>query len=133
MEYCTDDPSAKRFFRGVYQGKKSIKYYLRCIKVYVADIMAEPRCLIVSSYWVTIDLGLWPIHDNFKHLPPVPLYSTVPSRPFDTWGIDVIGAIEPPSATRHHFILADTDYFSKWAEAIPLREVKFDNVINFLE
>jgi transposase InsO family protein len=25
------------------------------------------------------------------------------------------------------------DYFSKWAEAIPLREVKSDNVINFLE
>jgi transposase InsO family protein len=25
------------------------------------------------------------------------------------------------------------DYFSKWVEAIPLREVKSDNVINFLE
>jgi hypothetical protein len=24
------------------------------------------------------------------------------------------------------------DYFSKWAEAIPLREAKSDNVINFL-
>jgi hypothetical protein len=31
------------------------------------------------------------------------------------------------------FILAATDYFSKWVEAIPLREVKSDNVINFLE
>jgi hypothetical protein len=48
-------------------------------------------------------------------------------------GIDFIGAIEPPSARGHHFILAVTDYFSKWAKAIPLREVKFDNVINFLE
>jgi transposase InsO family protein len=25
------------------------------------------------------------------------------------------------------------DYFSKWAKAIPLREVKSDNIINFLE
>jgi hypothetical protein len=73
------------------------------------------------------------IHDNFKHLPPVPLHPTVPTWPFDAWGIDVIGAIEPPSAWGHHFILAATDYFSKWAEAIPLREVKSDNVINFLE
>jgi hypothetical protein len=73
------------------------------------------------------------IHDNFKHLSPVPLHPMVPSWPFDAWGIDVIGAIEPPSARGHHFILATTDYFSKWAEAIPLREVKSDNVINFLE
>jgi hypothetical protein len=73
------------------------------------------------------------IHDNFKYLPLVPLHPTVPSWPFDAWGIDVIGAIEPPSSRGHHFILAATDYFSKWAEAIPLREVKSDNVINFLE
>jgi hypothetical protein len=73
------------------------------------------------------------IHDNFKHLPPVPLLPTFPSWPFDAWGIDVIGAIEPPSVRGHHFILTTTDYFSKWAEAIPLREVKSDNAINFLE
>jgi hypothetical protein len=41
--------------------------------------------------------------------------------------------IEPPSLRGHRFILAATDYFSRWAEAIPLREVKSDNVINFLE
>jgi hypothetical protein len=73
------------------------------------------------------------IHDNFKHLPSVPLHPTVPSWPFDAWGIDVIGAIEPPSAWGHHFILTAMDYFSKWVKAIPLREVKSDNVINFLE
>jgi hypothetical protein len=33
----------------------------------------------------------------------------------------------------YHFILAATDYFFKWAEAIPLREVKSNIVINFLE
>jgi hypothetical protein len=73
------------------------------------------------------------IHDNFKYLPPVPLHPTVTSWSFDAWGIDVIGAIEPPSSRGHHFILAATDYFSKWVEVIPLREVKSDNVINFLE
>jgi hypothetical protein len=73
------------------------------------------------------------IHDNSKHLPPVLLHPTVSSWPFNAWGIDVIDAIEPLSARRHHFILVATDYFSKWVEATPLREVKFDNVINFLE
>jgi transposase InsO family protein len=41
--------------------------------------------------------------------------------------------IEPPSPRGHRFILVATDYFSRWAEAIPLREVKSDNVINFLK
>ena len=73
------------------------------------------------------------IHGDFKHQTPVPLHPTIPSWPFDAWGIDVIGMIEPPSQQGHRFILAATDYFSRWAEAIPLREVKSDNVINFLE
>jgi hypothetical protein len=51
------------------------------------------------------------IHDNFKHLPPVPLHPTVP-WPFDACEIDTIGAIEPPSARGHHFILTATDHFS---------------------
>jgi len=73
------------------------------------------------------------IHGDFKHQPPVPLHPTIPSWPFDAWGIDVIGPIDPPSSGGHRFILAATDYFSKWAEAVSLREVKSDNVINFLE
>jgi len=52
---------------------------------------------------------------------------------FEAWGIDVIGPISPPSARGHRFILAITDYFSKWAEAVPLAEVKTTNVINFIK
>jgi hypothetical protein len=72
-------------------------------------------------------------HNCQIHVSPVPLHPMVPSWPFDAWGIYVIGAIKSPSAREHHFILVAMDYFSKWAEAIPLREVKSDNVINFLE
>jgi hypothetical protein len=39
----------QEFSCGVYQGKKPIKYYLRCIKVYVVDIKAIPKCIITSS------------------------------------------------------------------------------------
>jgi hypothetical protein len=73
------------------------------------------------------------IHGNFKHLPPVALHPTVPSWPFDAWGIDVIGPVDPPSTSGHRFILAATDYFSKWAEVVPLSEVKSENAIKFLE
>ena len=45
----------------------------------------------------------------------------------------MVGPISPPSSKRHRFILAITDYFSKWAEAIPLREVKTIDVIKFIK
>ncbi|GKV35504.1 hypothetical protein SLEP1_g43762 [Rubroshorea leprosula] len=44
----------------------------------------------------------------------------------------VIGPITPKSSAGHAYILAATDYFSKWAEAIPLREVKKENVVDFI-
>jgi len=37
------------------------------------------------------------IRGDFKHRPPVPLHPTVPSWPFDAWGIDVICPFDPPS------------------------------------
>ena len=46
--------------------------------------------------------------------------------------MDIIGPISPPSAKGHRFILAITEYFSKWSEAIPLREVKTSDVIKFI-
>jgi len=49
------------------------------------------------------------------------------------WGMDVVGPISPPSSKGHPFILAITDYFSKWAEAIPLKEVKISDMIKFIK
>jgi len=47
--------------------------------------------------------------------------------------MDVVGLISPPSSKGHRFILVITDYFFKWAEAIPLREVKTSNAIKFIK
>ncbi|XP_070029337.1 uncharacterized protein [Nicotiana sylvestris] len=51
------------------------------------------------------------------------------SRPFDAWGLDVVGPL-PKSSGGHLYILAATDYFSKWAEVVALKEVKKENVAN---
>ena len=40
---------------------------------------------------------------------------------------------QPSSSKGHRSILAITNYLSKWAEAIPLREVKRSNVIKFIK
>jgi hypothetical protein len=111
---------------GGHQSGAKMYHSIKLVGYYWPRIMSD--CLKIAKSCHNCQ-----IHDNFKHLPPVPLHPTVPTCPFDAWGIDVIDAIEPLSARGHHFILATTDYFSKWVEAIPLREVKSNNVINFLE
>nr|XP_009773112.1 PREDICTED: uncharacterized protein LOC104223381 [Nicotiana sylvestris] len=71
------------------------------------------------------------LHANFIHQPLEVLHPTVASWPFDAWGLDVVGPL-PKSSGGHLYILAATDYFSKWAEAVSLKEVKKENVANFI-
>ncbi|XP_074299682.1 uncharacterized protein LOC141630831 [Silene latifolia] len=52
---------------------------------------------------------------NFIHQPPEPLHPTVSSWPFEAWGLDVVGPLTPKASNGHEYILAATEYFSKWA------------------
>ncbi|XP_075098072.1 uncharacterized protein LOC142175385 [Nicotiana tabacum] len=70
-------------------------------------------------------------HANFIHQPPEVLHPTVTSWPFDTWGLDVVGPL-PKYSGGHLYILAATDYFSKWVEVVSPKEVKKKNVDNFI-
>ncbi|KAK4409373.1 hypothetical protein Sango_0010300 [Sesamum angolense] len=45
--------------------------------------------------------------------------------------INVVGPLTKSSGG-HLYILAVTDYFSKWAKAVPLKEVKKENVADFI-
>ncbi|KAA0046253.1 uncharacterized protein E6C27_scaffold284G00560 [Cucumis melo var. makuwa] len=72
-------------------------------------------------------------HANFIHQPPEPLHPTIASWPFEAWGLDLVGPITPELSVGHSYILAGTDYFSKWAEAMPLREAKKENIVNFVQ
>jgi len=47
--------------------------------------------------------------------------------------MDINVPISPPSSKGYQFILARTNYFSKWAEAISLREVKTTDMIKFIK
>ncbi|XP_050368887.1 uncharacterized protein LOC126786979 [Argentina anserina] len=71
-------------------------------------------------------------HANFIHQPPEPLHPKISLHPFDVWGMDAIGPITPKSSAGHMYTLAATDSFSKWAEAIPLKEIKKENVVDFI-
>jgi hypothetical protein len=53
--------------------------------------------------------------------------------PFRGWGMDMIGKINPQSSKGHQFILAITDYFTKWVEVVPIKSVASKDVINFFK
>ncbi|KAL0354313.1 UNVERIFIED_CONTAM: hypothetical protein Sangu_1012600 [Sesamum angustifolium] len=68
---------------------------------------------------------------NLIHQPPEPLHPTAASWSFDAWGLDVVGPLTKSSGV-HLYILAATDYFSRWAEAVSLKKVKKENVTDFI-
>ena len=49
------------------------------------------------------------------------------------WGIDIIGEINSNSSLQHKYILMTSDYFTRWVEAIPLRKVNEDAVMDLLQ
>jgi hypothetical protein len=52
--------------------------------------------------------------------------------PFQQWGIDFIGKINPSSSGQHKWILVSTDYFTKWIEVVPTRNATHQVVMKFL-
>ena len=60
------------------------------------------------------------------------LHSMVTPWPFHTWGLDLVGPINPPSCG-YIWILVVTKYFTKWAEAVPLRKAKKRAAANFIK
>ena len=53
--------------------------------------------------------------------------------PFRGWAMDMIGQINPSSSKGHQWVLAATDYFTKWVEAVPMRSVASKDVISFVK
>ena len=58
-----------------------------------------------------------------------PLQPLTVQNPFEQWGLDVVGEINPNSSQLHKYILMAIDYFSKWTEAIPLKVINDHEVI----
>jgi len=52
--------------------------------------------------------------------------------PFQQWGLDFKGEINPHSSGQHRWILVATNYFTKWIDAIPTKKVDHQVVMKFL-
>ena len=65
-------------------------------------------------------------------VPAASLHPIIKPWPFRGWGLDFIGQINPPSSKGHRFVLVATDYFTKWTEAVPLKNMTHREVIEFI-
>jgi hypothetical protein len=52
---------------------------------------------------------------------------------FRGWTIDLIGQIYPSLSKGHKFMPVATNYFRKWVEAIPIKNVTSRNMIDFVK
>lgn len=71
-------------------------------------------------------------HGKFIKTPPEPLHVTSHSWPFAAWGIDIVGPFEKATSKGYRYILAATDYFSKWPEAIVVKDFVSTTVTEFV-
>ena len=71
------------------------------------------------------------VHGNHIHTHPTNLQNMMTPWPFHTWGLDLVGPINPPSKG-HIWILVATEYFMKWVEAISLKKATGPAVANFI-
>jgi hypothetical protein len=61
-----------------------------------------------------------------------PLHLVLVDSPFQQWGLDIIGPINPTSSQQHKYIITTMYYFTRWSEAAPLKVVNTSQVIYFL-
>jgi len=67
-----------------------------------------------------------------QKLPMLPLVPVKTEAPFQQWGLDFIGEIHPPYSNQHKWILAATDYFTKWTKDIHVRNANHTMITIFL-
>jgi hypothetical protein len=61
------------------------------------------------------------------------LHPIVKLCPFKGWGLDFVGEIHHSSSKRHCLVLVTTNYFTKWMEGVPLKNMTHKEVISFVQ
>jgi hypothetical protein len=64
--------------------------------------------------------------------PAAMLHPIIKPWSFRGWALDFIGQIHPTSSKGHQFVLVATNYFTKWTEVVPLKNMAHREVIHFI-
>jgi hypothetical protein len=69
---------------------------------------------------------------DIQTAPASVMHPIIKPWPFRGWGLDFIREIHPSPSKGHRFALVAIDYFTKWTEAVPLKNMAHKEVINFV-
>ena len=110
---CGRHPGKRRLYRQLLQ----LGYYWATMKKDSEELVKTcPTCQVLG---------------DAIHAHPNMLQDMTTLWHFHTLGLDLIGPINPPS-NGHIWILATTEYFTKWVEVIPLKKATRAVVTNFI-
>jgi hypothetical protein len=130
---CLGDEQAKEAIRevhdgicGAHQSAHNMKWLLRRAGFYWPTMVDD--CI---KYQMGYEACQW--FRNIQLAPADVMNSIVKSWPFRGSGLAFIGEIHPGSSKGHQFILVATNYFTKWTEAVPLRNMTHREVISFVQ
>ena len=103
--------------------------------------MTTHKVLRLGYYWPTLfkyahayarRCQIFQVNARRERRLALPLHLVMVQSPFEQWGLDVVGEINPNSSKLYKYILTTTDYFFGWIEAIPLNVINDNEVIQFL-
>ena len=72
------------------------------------------------------------VQANLIHTYSQSLHNLVTPWSFHTWGLELVGPVNPP-LREYIWILLVMEYFTKWAEAIPLHNATRGAMANFIK
>ncbi|XP_026443575.1 uncharacterized protein LOC113343657 [Papaver somniferum] len=93
-------------------------------------------------YWPTVESDTaehvrkclsFQMHGTLIRAPHTQLHNIVTPWPFHSWGLDIIGPINPTYSKHHKYIITATEYASKWVQAIPLKDYAGATVAVFIK
>uniref|UniRef100_A0A2N9I5K4 Integrase catalytic domain-containing protein n=1 Tax=Fagus sylvatica TaxID=28930 RepID=A0A2N9I5K4_FAGSY len=120
----SDEGGPFRRMWGSIKGKKRLYQLLLTLGYYWPTMKRDTADFVKACHTCQMQA-------NLIHTHPTNLQNMATPWPFHTWGLDLIGPINPPSGG-YIWILAATEYFTKWVEAIPLRKATGAAVANFI-
>jgi hypothetical protein len=109
---------------GEHQGKKRLYQCLLTLGYYWPTMKKDAADFVKTCHTCQVQA-------NLIHTHPTSLQNMAKPWPFHTWGLDLIGPINPASGG-YIWILVATEYFTKWVEAIPLQKATGAAVANFI-
>ena len=128
---CLLEKEAQEKIREFHQGDYGGNLYWKVTthKILRASFIGLPYFLMcIEKFQLVIIV----IFEGRRKLIPLPLKTIFVESPFQQWGIDFIGDINPDSFNQRRWILTTTAYFSKWVEAIPVKYATYIVAIQFL-